>query len=63
MKFLFPRKVKKANGNLCSEITPIGREFILVKVEQPEDFQNLNSQTRLKRLQDMILELRHRDKT
>jgi hypothetical protein len=36
----FPRKVKKAKENLCSEITTIGREFILVKVGQPEDFHN-----------------------
>jgi hypothetical protein len=34
---------------LNSAITPIGREFILVKVGQPEDFQSQNSQTRLKK--------------
>jgi hypothetical protein len=45
---------------MCGKITPIGREFILVKIGQPEDFQSWNSQTRL---QDMILDLRHRDKT
>jgi hypothetical protein len=38
MKFLIPRKVKKAKEDLCSEITPIGREFILVKVEQTQGF-------------------------
>jgi hypothetical protein len=37
-KISFPRKEKKAKENVCSEITPIGREFILVKVEQPKDF-------------------------
>jgi hypothetical protein len=46
-------------GDSNSAITPIGREFILVKVGQPEDFQSWNSQTRLRH---MILELRHRDK-
>jgi hypothetical protein len=45
---------------MCSKITLIGREFILVQIGQPEDFQIWNSQTRL---QDMILELRHRDET
>jgi hypothetical protein len=39
-KFLLPRKVKKAKEDMCSEITPIGREFILVKVGQPKEFQN-----------------------
>jgi hypothetical protein len=31
---------KKAKEDLDSVITTIGREFILIKVEQPEDFQN-----------------------
>jgi hypothetical protein len=31
---------KKAKEDLNSAITPIGREFILVKVGQPEDFQS-----------------------
>jgi hypothetical protein len=32
------QRVKKAKEDLDSAITPIGREFILVKVGQPEDF-------------------------
>jgi hypothetical protein len=36
----FPRRVKKMRENLQSEITPIERECILVKVGQPKDFQN-----------------------
>jgi hypothetical protein len=63
MKFQIPRIIKKVKENLYSDVTPIGREFILVKVGQPEDFWYGNSQTRLKRLQDMILELHRRDKT
>jgi hypothetical protein len=54
------KKIEKAKEDLDSTITPIGREFILVKVGQPKDFQSRNSQTRL---QCMILELRHRDET
>jgi hypothetical protein len=34
-----------------------------IHISQPEDFQYLNSQTRRKRLQDMIPELCHHDKT
>jgi hypothetical protein len=33
-------RVKKAKEDLDSTITTIGREFILVKVEQPKDFQS-----------------------
>jgi hypothetical protein len=35
-----PKRVKKAKEDFNSAITPIGREFILVKVGQPEDFQS-----------------------
>jgi hypothetical protein len=34
------KRTKKAKEDLDSIITPIRREFILFKVEQPEDFQN-----------------------
>jgi hypothetical protein len=34
------KKVEKVKEDLDSAITPIGREFILVKVGQPEDFQS-----------------------
>jgi hypothetical protein len=34
------KKAKKATEDLGSIITTIGREFILIKVEQPKDFQN-----------------------
>jgi hypothetical protein len=34
------KRAKKAKDDLDSIITPIGREFILIKVEQPKDFQN-----------------------
>jgi hypothetical protein len=34
------KRVEKAKEYLDTAITPIGREFILVKVGQPEDFQN-----------------------
>jgi hypothetical protein len=34
------KRVKKAKEDLDSTITPIGREFILLKVGQPEDFQS-----------------------
>jgi hypothetical protein len=34
------KRVEKAKEDLDSAITTIGREFILVKVEQPEDFQS-----------------------
>jgi hypothetical protein len=34
------KRIKKAKEDLDSAITPIGREFILVKVEQPEDFES-----------------------
>jgi hypothetical protein len=40
MKILNSRKVKKAKEDLNSVITPIGRDFILVKVGQPKDFQS-----------------------
>jgi hypothetical protein len=32
------KKVEKANEDLDSAITTIGREFILFKVRQPKDF-------------------------
>jgi hypothetical protein len=38
--FICIKRVKKAKEDLDSAITPIGREFILVKVGQPEDFQS-----------------------
>jgi hypothetical protein len=34
------KRAKKAKDDLDSVITPIGREFILIEVEQPKDFQN-----------------------
>jgi hypothetical protein len=34
------KRAKKAKEDLDSVITPIGREFILIKVEQLEEFQN-----------------------
>jgi hypothetical protein len=34
------KRVEKAKEDLDSAITPIGREFILVKVGQPKDFQS-----------------------
>jgi hypothetical protein len=34
------KKVEKAKEDLDSTFTPIGREFILVKVGQPEDLKN-----------------------
>jgi hypothetical protein len=34
------KTAKKATEDLDNIITTIGREFILIKVEQPEDFQN-----------------------
>jgi hypothetical protein len=34
------KKAEKANEDLDSLITTIGREFILFKVRQPEDFQS-----------------------
>jgi hypothetical protein len=34
------KRVKKAKEDLDSAITPIEREFILVKVGQPKDFQS-----------------------
>jgi hypothetical protein len=34
------KRAKKATKDLDNIITTIGREFILIKVEQPEDFQN-----------------------
>jgi hypothetical protein len=34
------KRGKKAKEDLDSVTTTIGREFILIKVEQPEDFQN-----------------------
>jgi hypothetical protein len=39
-KHVFDYRVKKAKEDLDSAITPIGTEFILVKVEQPKDFQS-----------------------
>jgi hypothetical protein len=38
MKFQTPRIIKKAKEILYSDVTTIGREFILVKDGQPEDF-------------------------
>jgi hypothetical protein len=34
------KRIEKAKEDLDSAITPIRREFILVKVGQPEDFQS-----------------------
>jgi hypothetical protein len=38
--FTYIKRGKKVKDDLDIIITTIGREFILIKVEQPEDFQN-----------------------
>jgi hypothetical protein len=48
MKFLISRKVKKAKEDLYSAITTIGREFILVKVEQTQRFSVLKQSNKAK---------------
>jgi hypothetical protein len=54
MKFHFSRKEKKAKENLCSEITTIGREFILVKVEQTQFFLELEQSNKAARYDSRI---------
>jgi hypothetical protein len=41
---------------------PLGEIYDLLK-KQLDDFIHLNSQTRLEQLKELILQLRHRDKT
>jgi hypothetical protein len=55
--------IKEMKEDLFIDVTTIGREFMIVKNWTTRRFLVLKQSTRLKRLQDMILELRHRDKT